>query len=126
MVRHSIVLSLVIMILVMANAPGVRAQCVTVALIDEGGQVVKPDGLVTGVLVGDDPVFVTALPEHRERRVVGSVACTPEIIGPVVQLYNLSCRNEQAMRQATVNNDTTFEVVRERCQDLARAVAAAQ
>jgi len=102
------------------------AQCVTVALIDDGGKVIIPDGLVTGVMVGEEPVFVTALPEHRSRRVVGSVACPAEVIEPVVDLFNLSCRNEQAMRQASVNNDTSFEVVQQRCVALRQAVAAAQ
>ncbi len=118
-----ILFSIAMFTLLALSGAQAEAQCVRVALIDDGGQVIKPDGLVTGVLVGDDPVFVSAVPEHRDRRVVGAVACPPEVMAPVIDLYNLSCRNEQAMRQAAVNNATNIDVVRKRCQDLGRAVA---
>jgi hypothetical protein len=101
------------------------ASCITVALLDEYGAVIKPDGLVIGIKVVDEPVFVNELPSHRERREVFPTACPPEVIKSIQDLYNLSCQSEQAMQQAAESNSTTVDLVRQRCGDLTAALTSA-
>lgn len=103
-----------------------NAGCVRVALLDESGAIIKPDGLVVGLLIGAEPVFPQALPGHRERKVVGPVACPRDVIDPVRDLYNLSCASGQAMRQAAINNAQNIDIVRQRCQQLATALQTAE
>lgn len=103
-------------------ATSAEAGCVRVALLDESGTIIKPDGLVVGIQIGTEPVFPQALPDHHERKVVGPVECPREVIDPVRDLYNLSCASDQAMSQASVNNSQSILVVQQRCQELAAAL----
>ncbi len=107
------------------SAQGASASCVTVALLDEAGLVVKPDGLVVGIKVGSAPVFVQQLPSHATRREVGQVSCPPNVIQQVRSLFDLSCRSEQAMRQVAENNTARLDAIRQRCESLQTALKSA-
>lgn len=104
------------------TAQSAHAACVKIALLDVAGSVVKPNGLVSGIKVGDKTVFVQTLPPHDSQREIGSVNCTPEIKKAIQNLYNLSCRSDQAMLQAAENNTQRIDVVRQRCVDLRAAL----
>lgn len=101
-----------------------EARCVRVALLDQNGSVVQPNGLVIGIEIGENPVFTQALPEHRNQRVIGAVDCPREVIDPIRNLYTLSCASEQAMRQTSINNSQSVLVVQQRCQELEAALLA--
>ena len=101
------------------------ASCVTIALLDEAGLVVKPNGLVVGIKIGADPVFVQQLPPYATQREVGPAACPPEVVRQVQDLYNLSCRSEQAMMQVAENNTKRLDAIRNRCVELRAALASA-
>ncbi|MEQ8734675.1 MAG: hypothetical protein RIC29_07110 [Rhodospirillaceae bacterium] len=107
-------------------SPTAHASCVTIALLDEAGSVIKPNGLVTAVKVGETPIFVQELPTHTEQREVGVVGCPPEVIRPVQDIYNGSCINDEALQLTATNNGTTLKAVRERCNALAEAISTAQ
>lgn len=101
------------------------ASCVTIALLDEAGAIIKPNGLVVGFKIGDTPVFPTAIPNHVSQREVGPTTCSPEVLKPVQDLYNLSCRSDQAMRQVAENNGQQFQAVRQQCVALRAALLSA-
>lgn len=105
------------------TAQSAYAACVKVALLDVAGSVVKPNGLVSGIQIGDKTVFIQTLPPHHSQREIGSVACPLEINQAIQNLYNLSCRSGQAMQQAAENNAQRIDVVRQRCLDLRVALA---
>lgn len=117
--------SLLVAVAILA-ATNSHAACVRVALIDESGVIIKPDGLVIGIEIGDAPVFTTPLPAHHEQRVVGPVACPREVVDPIKNLFDLSCASEQAMRQAAVTNGQDVAYVLQRCEDLAAAIRSAR
>ena len=107
------------------SAQSAFASCVTVALLDEAGLVIKPNGLVVGIKVGDGPVFVQQLPPYAAQREVGPVSCPRDVIRQVQDLYNLSCRSEQAMMQVAENNTARLAAIRQRCVELRIALASA-
>jgi hypothetical protein len=114
--------SLVFALGLFAQAAPVSAACVRVALLDDAGSVIKPNGLVIAVMVGESPIFARPLPPHRDRRIIGATECAPEDTKPLVDLYNLSCSTEQTMRQASENNATSFTAVLQRCAELKQAL----
>ena len=120
-----IVFSIVLAMSVMLSTQGALASCVTVALLDEAGLVIKPNGLVVGIKVGDAPVFVQQLPPYATQREVGPAACPQEVIRQVRELYNLSCRSEQAMMQVAENNTKRLDAIRQRCTELNTALVTA-
>jgi hypothetical protein len=107
-------------------SPAAHASCVTIALLDEAGSVVKPNGLVTAIKVGQTPIFVQELPTHTEQREVGVVGCPPEVLRPVEDIYNTSCVDEEALQLTATNNGTTVKAVRQQCDALAAAISTAQ
>jgi hypothetical protein len=100
------------------------AQCVEVALIDDAGKPILSNGLVTGMVIGDAPVFIAEMPPHRERRVIGPVACPADLTREVTNLYNLSCTSETARRQAAETNGTSLDIILQRCEDMNTALTA--
>ncbi|MDG2244559.1 MAG: hypothetical protein P8L66_13835 [Rhodospirillaceae bacterium] len=114
-----------IFLFVFLSVQGASASCVTVALLDDAGLVVKPDGLVVGIRVGSAPVFVQQLPPHATQREVGQVSCPPNVIQRVRSLFDLSCRSEQAMMQVAENNSARLDAIRQRCVDLQTALKSA-
>ncbi len=115
----------VVFVLSMLSSAG-HASCVTIALLDEAGSVVKPNGLVTAFKVGQSPIFMRELPAHTEQREVGVVGCPPEVIRPVQDIYNASCLNDEAQQLTARTNGTTVKAVLEQCNALAEAISSAQ
>lgn len=120
-----VIVALMMLAAAIVAASSVQAACVRVALLDERGEIIIPDGLVVGMEVGTDPVFPLPLPAHRERKVIGPVKCPREVFEPIRDLYNLSCLTEQARRQASMSNSQSIMVVEHRCQELAAALTSA-
>ncbi|NKB44921.1 MAG: hypothetical protein GKS03_11650 [Alphaproteobacteria bacterium] len=120
-----IVFSVFFSLMVCFSAQVAVASCVTIALLDDAGAVIKPNGLVVGIKIGADPVFVIQLPPHAAQREVGPTACTPNVIKPIQDLYNLSCRSEQAMMQAAESNARRLDFIMQRCIDLKAALVSA-
>ncbi|MGY8963639.1 MAG: hypothetical protein ACKVKT_08800 [Rhodospirillales bacterium] len=106
------------------TAQSAHAACVKIALLDVAGSVIKPNGLVPGIKIGDTAVFIHELPPHDSQREIGSVNCTPEIKQAIEKVYNLSCRSDQAMMQAAESNTQRIGVVHQRCADLKSAIEA--
>jgi len=112
-----------ILFLVFFNAEAALSSCVRIALIDDAGQVVKPDGLVVAARVGEKNIFFDLLPLHRDRKVVGPINCPASVMQSIYELYNNSCTSERARQQSAVNNNTNKENIRSRCLDLQRTIA---
>lgn len=118
-------LSMVFFLTCVFSGQTAAASCVTIALLDESGAIIKPDGLVVGFKVGDTPIFPTPIPAHVSQREVGPITCSHEIIRPMRGLYDLSCRTDQAMRQTAENNRQQYLVVRQQCSALNAALVSA-
>lgn len=98
------------------------AQCVEVAFKNDAGQLIVPPGLVVGMMIGDAPVFNVDLPVHRDIKVVRAAPCSNELAREIQRLYNMSCTSERARKQAAETNDTSIDVILQRCSDLSAAL----
>ena len=100
------------------------AQCVDVAFKDDAGQLIVPPGFVVGIMIGDATVFGenVDLPVHRDIKVVRAAPCPNEITREIKRLYNMSCTSKRARQQAAETNNTSIDVILQRCSDLSAAL----
>lgn len=123
--RFHLILTLAFLISALSSQT-THAYCVQVALLDDGGQIISPGGLVVGMKVGETPVFNTPIPPHREQKEVREVPCPQDLSREMLDLYNRSCTSERAQQQMSVNNGLPVEAVQKRCVELRVALGSAE
>lgn len=98
-------------------------RCVEMRFFDEKGVVIPVDPPLTGIMIGDTPLFEGSPPPFARAEGGRFLPCPQALIASVRKTFDDFCTSDERRKQTASANGVDMATVNKRCADLTAALA---